>query len=173
MTMVSEELTTSPALSTYPAIVVDPPWSYSNKATRGAAEDHYSTMSLEDIKAMQIPSADDCHLYLWVTNAFIREGFDVLGAWGFTYKTCLTWVKPQLGLGNYFRNATEHVLFAIKGSLPTLRKDVPTWFQAKRRRHSAKPELFYDIVERSSPGPYLEMFARRRRFNWDVWGDEA
>ena len=161
------------SVGTYPTIVIDPPWQYDNKATRGAAEDHYSTMSLDELEALVVPATDNAHLYLWVTNGFLRQGFDLLDAWGFTYKTTLTWVKPQMGMGNYFRGGTEHVLFGIRGSLPTNAKDILNWFRADRTKHSAKPELFYDIVEKSSPGPWLEMFARRRRFNWEVWGDEA
>lgn len=157
----------------FPTIVIDPPWRYSNKATRGAAEDHYPTMSLNELADLKIPATDNAHLYLWVTNAFLRDAFGLLDAWGFTYKACLTWCKPQIGTGNYFRNATEHVYFALRGSLPTLANNIPTWFEANRTRHSAKPEPFYDIVERSSPGPYHEMFARRRRLGWHVWGNEA
>lgn len=157
----------------YPTVVIDPPWRYSNTATRGAAEDHYRTMSIEELIALDIPTEHDAHVYLWVTNGFLREGFQLLDAWGLTYKACLTWVKPQIGMGNYFRNNTEHVLFAIKGKLPTLRNNCPTAFTANRTNHSAKPESFYDLVETSSPGPWLEMFARRRRFGWDTWGDEG
>lgn len=157
----------------FSAIVIDPPWRYDNVATRGAAEDHYSTMSLNEMEALDLPAAKDAHLYLWVTNGFLRQGFNLMDAWGFTYKTCLTWVKPQIGMGNWFRNSTEHVLFGVRGSCPTRRNDVPTWFKADRTRHSAKPESFYDLVESCSPGPYLEMFARRRRFGWHTWGDEA
>lgn len=161
-------------------IVADPPWDYGNKATRGSTRKHYATMSMEDICALDVGSraAADSHIYLWVTNGFIREGFDVLAAWGFTYKTCLTWIKTQMGLGNYFRGSTEHVLFGVRGSLRTERKDVVNWFdspavEAKRGQHSAKPDLFYDLVEQASPGPYLEMFARRSRFGWDYWGNES
>lgn len=157
----------------FSAIVIDPPWRYDNVATRGAAEDHYPTMSLDELAALELPAADQSHLYLWVTNGFLREGFDLMETWGFTYKTILTWCKPQIGMGNYFRNSTEHVLFGIRGSHPTLANNVPTWFVADRTRHSAKPESFYDLVEKSSPGPWLEMFARRRRFGWHVWGNEA
>jgi N6-adenosine-specific RNA methylase IME4 len=159
--------------TTFPVIVIDPPWRYDNVATRGAAEDHYPTMSLDELAALQLPAAADAHIYLWVTNSFLRPGFDLLDAWGFTYKTTLTWCKPQIGMGNWFRNSTEHVLFGVKGRLPTQRNDVPTWFVADRTRHSAKPESFYDLVESCSPGPYFEMFARRRRFGWHVWGNEA
>lgn len=157
----------------FPCIVIDPPWRYDNVATRGAAEDHYPTMSLDELAALELPAADDAHLYLWVTNGFLREGFDLMATWGFTYKACLTWCKPQIGMGNYFRNSTEHVLFGLRGKLPTLANNVPTWFVADRTRHSAKPECFYDLVERSSPGPYMEMFARSRRFGWHTWGNEA
>lgn len=157
----------------FPTIVIDPPWRYDNKTTRGAAEDHYPTMDMDELRAMVLPSADQAHLYLWVTNPFLREGFELLDAWGFTYKTTLTWTKPQMGMGNYFRSATEHVLFAIKGGMGTDANNIMTWFSADRQRHSQKPELFYDIVEASSPGPFLEMFARRRRFGWSVWGNEA
>ncbi len=157
----------------WPTIAIDPPWRYDNKATRGAAEDHYDTMSLDELAKLTIPAAPDAHLYLWVTNAFIDAGFDLLTDWGFRYKTTITWVKPSIGMGNYFRVNTEHVLFAVRGRQPTLRNDVGTWFGAPRGKHSAKPECFYDMVESCSPGPWLEMFARRRRFGWDVWGDEA
>lgn len=158
---------------TYATIVIDPPWRYSNTSTRGAAEDHYETMSLDELAALDIPGAENSHLYLWVTNGFIREAFPLLDAWGYTYKACLTWCKPQIGMGNYFRNSTEHVLFAMRGKLPTLANNIPTWFEANRTKHSAKPECFYDLVVRSSPGPRLEMFARERRMGWDVWGHEA
>jgi N6-adenosine-specific RNA methylase IME4 len=162
-----------PTPEVFSAIVIDPPWRYYKVGTRGAAEDHYPTMSLEELAALELPAADDAHLYLWVTNGFLREGFDLLDAWGFTYKTTLTWCKPQIGMGNWFRNSTEHVLFGVRGKCPTLRNDVPTHFTANRTRHSAKPESFYDLVESCSAGPWLEMFARRRRFGWHVWGNEA
>lgn len=163
----------------YRTIVADPPWRYSNRSTRGAAEDHYQTLTVEELcdparwLGAPLPVAENAHLYLWTTNAFLRDAFAVMEAWGFVYKTCLTWVKPQIGLGNYFRNSTEHALFGVRGKMRTTARDVPTWFQAKRGRHSAKPESFLDLVERSSPGPYLELFSRRQRFGWDTWGDEA
>lgn len=165
---------TEPEDGLYSVVVIDPPWRYDNTATRGAAEDHYPTMSVAELTAIDIPANPaGSHLYLWVTNGFIKEGFDLMDAWGFAYKTTLTWCKPQIGMGNYFRNNTEHVLFGVAGSLPTLRNDVPTWFVADRTRHSAKPESFYDLVESCSPGPYLEMFARRRRMGWGSWGNEV
>lgn len=98
-----------------------------------------------------MPAADDAHLYLWVTNSFLREGFEVLDAWGFEYRTMLTWAKPQMGTGNYFRGATEHVMFATRGNLPIPpeRREV-NWFQAPRGRHSEKPDCFHELVERVS-----------------------
>lgn len=157
----------------FAVIVIDPPWRYDNTKTRGAAEDHYGTMTLDELAALELPAAADAHLYLWVTNSFLPHGFDLLAGWGFTYKTCLTWCKPQIGMGNWFRNTTEHVLFGVRGSLATLRNDCPTHFVADRTKHSAKPESFYDLVQSCSPGPYLEMFARQRRLGWHVWGNEA
>jgi N6-adenosine-specific RNA methylase IME4 len=157
----------------YPTVVVDPPWEYDNRATRNAAAKHYPTMTLAQLADYDVTAAANAHLYLWVTNAFLRQAFDLLDAWDFDYKTCLTWCKPQIGLGNYFRNNTEHVFFAVRGKLATLRSDEPTWFKARRGRHSAKPEAFYDLVERCSPGPYLEHFARRRRLGWEHRGNEA
>lgn len=160
----------------YRTIVADPPWQYGNKATRAAAEDHYPTMSITELCDLPVEewAHDEAHLYLWATNGFLREAFDVLDAWGFTYKTTLTWVKPQLGLGNYFRSSTEHVLFGVRGGMKTLNSNQINWFEAKRGRHSQKPGLFFDLVEKCSPGPYLEMFARSRRLgDWHSWGNEV
>jgi N6-adenosine-specific RNA methylase IME4 len=169
-----DEHADEPVPDVFSAIVIDPPWRYDNVATRGAAEDHYPTMSLDELAAMELPAADNAHLYLWVTNGFLREGFGLVDAWGFTYKTILTWCKPQIGMGNWFRNTTEHVLFGVRGRHPTLRNDVPTHFTAPRTRHSAKPESFYDLVESCSPGPWVDMFSRNRgRFGWHTWGNEA
>lgn len=161
------------AVGIYTTIAIDPPWQYDNTATRAAAADHYPTMGLDELADLYVPAADDAHLYLWVTNPFLRDGFRLLDAWGFTYKTTLTWTKPQFGLGNYFRSATEHVLFAVRGNLPTLTDNTPTWFAADRRQHSEKPDEFYELVEANSPGPRIEMFARRPRDGWAAWGNEA
>lgn len=158
-------------------IVADPPWQYGNGATRNAARKHYRTMTVAEVcllgEEVEKRAADESHLYLWTTNSFLREAFDVVDAWGFEYKTCLTWVKPQMGLGNYFRSATEHVLFGVRGGLRTEARNLVNWFEASRSRHSAKPQHFYELVEKASPGPYLEMFARTRRLGWDGWGHEA
>lgn len=159
----------------YSTIVTDPPWPYENVATRGAATNHYPAMTVEDICALPVSewAAADSHLYLWVTNGFLRQGFSVMEAWGFDYRTTLTWLKPQIGLGNWFRVGTEHVLFGTRGDLPTQSRSLANWWQASRTRHSAKPEAFYTLVETASPGPYLELFARSSRPGWDRWGNEA
>ncbi len=168
----------TPTFGDYMTVVADPPWQYDNKATRGAAEDHYPTMSIDELCELPVSewAAEQAHLYLWTTNGFLREAFDVLEAWGFNYKTTLVWVKPQIGLGNYFRSSTEYVLFGVRGGLRTLDSNQRNWFEAKRGRHSKKPAFFFDLVERVSPGPFLEMFARERRLSeseWGYWGNEA
>ena len=177
-------------------IVADPPWRYGNTSTRGAAQDHYPTMSIDQLCATNDPDKDPAavalkytgqhaHLYLWATAGHLPQAFDVMQAWGFTYKTYLVWVKPQMGMGNYFRVSTELVLFGVKGDLRTQDRAIMNWFEARRGKHSAKPESFYDMVMKASPGPYLEMFARCRRngqlicgcsrcrLDWQVWGNES
>ena len=141
---------------------------------RGAAA-QYDCMTLDQIAALPVAdwAEDNAHLYLWVTNAFIEAGFNLMREWGFTYKTMITWRKNQIGMGLYFRNSTEHVLFGVRGKLKLQRRDLRTDFEAPRRRHSEKPDAFYDLVEAASPGPYIEIFARRQRFNWDVAGNEV
>lgn len=163
----------------YPVIVLDPPWDWGDEGDIdqfGRARPTYDTMPFADILAL--PVADlaerDAHIYLWITNRSLHKGFQLLDAWGFRYITALTWCKPHFGMGNYFRGSTEHVLFGVRGSLPLLRKDAGTWFAAPRPGpHSAKPDAFYALVESCSPGPWLEMFARKPRAGWAVWGAEV
>lgn len=132
-------------------------------------------MPIEWIKALPVGALaePDAHLYLWTTNAFMVEGHEIALAWGFKVRTIVTWVKTQIGMGHYYRNNTEHCLFCVRGSLQTLRHDIPTAFTAPRGLHSAKPECFIDMVESMSPGPYAELFARRHRLGWDVFGNES
>lgn len=172
----------------FSTIVADPPWRYGNTSTRGAAEDHYETMSIEELCDLDIArerAADQSHLYLWATAGHLPEAFTVMEAWGFTYKTYLVWVKPQMGMGNYFRVSTEVVLFGVKGGMRTNDRGLMNYFEARRGKHSAKPPAFRELVKRASPGPYLELFSRCRRAQelacscsgcedgWDVWGDQA
>lgn len=158
-------------------ILADPPWQAQQQGRLGAAR-HYRLMSLERITALPVAdlAAENAHLWLWVTNATLRDGYDVAEAWGFTPRSPLTWIKPRLLLGNYLRNATEHLLFATRGRAPVAYKAQPTWMFAPLQEHSHKPEEQFAIIERVSSGPYLELFARRRppsRRAWRVWGDEV
>ncbi|MGK8508227.1 MT-A70 family methyltransferase [Nocardia asiatica] len=158
----------------YRTILADPPWSHHQTGTLGAVR-HYPLMSLDAIKAMPVAdlAEDNAHLWLWVTNASLRDGYDVMQEWSFTPRSVLTWVKPRLQLGVYLRNMTEHVLFGTRGKAPVNFRAQPTWFIAPVQEHSHKPEEQYAIVERVSSGPYLELFARRRQPGWDIWGNEV
>jgi N6-adenosine-specific RNA methylase IME4 len=178
----------------YHTIVADPPWAYPSPGAlarphidghlrtedQASSAARYGAMSRDDLKAVQPPVADDAHLYLWTTNAFIEQAHDVARAWGFRPITVLTWGKiqtngrPSMRMGYYFRGATEHILFGVKGSLKLQADEpLPTLWLWPRLPHSVKPDAFYDLVEKASPGPYLELFARRARFGWDYWGDQS
>ena len=160
---------------TYRTIVVDPPWDYGDHAVRGAAATHYGVLSLEEIAALPVGSmaGEETHLYVWVTAPQLPFVWPIIEAWGFDYKTLLTWVKPQMGTGHYFRGATEHVAFCTRKNAPLRSQGLVNWFEADRRSHSEKPEEFYQLVEAASHGPYLELFARKQRTDWEVWGDEV
>lgn len=164
----------------FATIVIDPPWDWGDEGDvdqLGRARPTYGTMPLSELLELPVSDLadDDCHVYLWITNRSLPKGFALLERWGFRYITTLTWCKPSIGMGNYFRGSTEQVLFGVKGSQPLKRKDVGTWFAAPRgpRGHSSKPVEFYDLVESCSPGPYLEMFARGGRNGWTPWGAQA
>lgn len=184
-------------------IVADPPWPYetATKGTRALPAQQvadgsrlqrpvsdwtYEPMPMDEILALPVSdvAGPSAHLYLWVTNSFIAEGLEVVKAWGFTYKTMLTWAKTQQGYpirasmksGYYFRGATEHVLFGVRGSCPP--PDglaLPTAYLWPRlARHSEKPHEFYsEVAEPMSPEPRLEMFARGYRHGWTTWGAQA
>lgn len=186
---------------TFSTIVADPPWRYGNTSTRGAAEDHYPTLSIAQLCGREplpdgskltedvvLPkAADRAHLYMWTTAGHLPDAFSVMEAWGFEYKTYLVWVKPQMGMGNYFRVSTELVLFGVKGGMRTQDMGLMNYFTVPRGKHSSKPTAFYDLVAKASPGPYLEMFARcdspnqlpgtcqcsKCRLGWEVWGNQA
>jgi N6-adenosine-specific RNA methylase IME4 len=136
----------------------------------------YSTMTLAEIEAL--PVADlaerDAHLYLWTIQSKLRDAFYVVEAWGFRTSCTLIWCKGAAGVpGGTFCSTTEFVLFCRRGVLPSKRRVSRQWFTWSRGEHSAKPDAFLDMVESVSPGPYLELFARRQRLGWDTWGDEA
>ncbi len=177
----------------YRTIVADPPWPYDNPSgvqrgykadgttdAGGGSAERYGAMSVEELCALRPPVEDDAHLYLWTTNSFMVEAHQVARAWGFSVKTICTYGKvqsdgtPSRKMGYYFRGATEHVLFAVRGSLRLQVSEAQsTLWLWPRLPHSQKPDAFYDLVELCSPGPYLEMFSRRARLGWDTWGDES
>lgn len=165
--------TTTRSMKKFRTILADPPWDVQQRGNRGA-ERHYDLMTLDQIAAMPVAdlAEDNAHLWLWVTNATLRQGYDIAEAWGFTVRSPLTWVKFRLGLGVYLRNSTEHLLFATKGTAPVQFRSQPTWINAPVQDHSHKPEEQYALIERVSPGPYLELFARRRQPGWDAWGNQ-
>lgn len=171
-------------INKYKTIMADPPWDIEQKGSHCDAEGkwhglgagrHYDLMSLEQIKAMPIQrlAAADAHCWLWVTNASLRYGYEVLEAWGFTPRSTLTWCKPRIGLGNYLRNSTEHLMLGTRGHAPVNFRAQPTWMFAPLQEHSHKPEEQFAVIERVSSPPYLELFARRPHDGWDVWGNEV
>ena len=174
---------------TYKTIYADPPWQFQIRTGKVAPEhkrlNRYPTMTLDDIKALPVANAADSrsHLYLWVPNALLPQGLEVMQAWGFEYKTNLIWEKVRKdgqpdgrGVGFYFRNVTEILLFGIRGdknrTLDPGRTQV-NLLRAMKREHSRKPDEFVTLIESCSPGPYLEMFARGNREGWDMWGNQA
>lgn len=154
-----------PRAGRYRTLVVDPPWDYEWLSLAGRAAPGYATMSHQELLALPVANwaEDNCHLYLWTTNNFMTRAVELMARWGFAHKTVLTWVKPRWGLGSYFRNSTEHVLFGVRGELRTRSDSIATHFEAPVGEHSAKPDIFYDIVRRASYEPYGEAFQREVR----------
>lgn len=161
----------------YSTVYADPPWPYSNIAARGAAENHYRTMTIQSICEEPVKKlvAENAHLHLWTTNAFLREAFDAIRAWGFQYKSCLIWNKRQLGMGNYWRVSHEYLLLGVRGNLPFLDRTSRSWLQARRTIHSRKPYAFRALIEKVSPGPYLELYGREEQpqSEWTVYGNQV
>ncbi|ODU40325.1 MAG: S-adenosylmethionine-binding protein [Thiobacillus sp. SCN 63-374] len=172
----------------FSTILADPPWQFANRTGKMAPEhkrlNRYQTMSLREICEIPVQLAADTpsHLYLWVPNALLPEGLEVMRAWGFTYKTNLIWHKVRKdgepdgrGVGFYFRNTTEVVLFGVRGAMRTLQpgRTQVNIVKSMKQEHSRKPDRFYDLIEACSPGPYLELFARGARPGWQVWGNQA
>lgn len=161
----------------FSTVYADPPWPYRNTAARGAAENHYRTMSIKEICDEPVKSlvGRDAHLHLWTTNAFLREAFEVIHAWGFRYKSCLVWIKPQMGMGNYWRVSHKYLMFGVRGNLPFEDNTCRSWLMARRSIHSRKPFAFRELIERVSPGPYLELYGREEHPNtgWTVYGNQV
>ncbi len=174
---------------TFATIMADPPWRFENRTGKMAPEhrrlSRYETMTLADICALPVEgvAADTAHLYLWVPNALLPEGLAVMAAWGFSYKSNLVWHKVRKdggsdgrGVGFYFRNVTELILFGVRGknarTLAPGRRQV-NMIETRKREHSRKPDEQYEVIEACSPGPYLELFARGDRAKWEGWGNQA
>ena len=155
-------------------IYCDPPWKYSNQATRSCTDDHYETMTPDEIAALPIENLakEKAHLHLWTTNAFLFECPKIFEAWGFEYKGVFVWVKPRMGIGNYWRVSHEFLLLGVRGGLRFYDQAQMSWLHIESKGHSQKPEAIAEIIEKVSPGPYLELFGRRTRENWTVWGNE-
>jgi len=169
-------------------ILADPPWRFQNRTGKVAPEHQrllrYPTLDFDEMYQLPVSAlaAKKSHLYLWVPNALLAEGLETMRQWGFTYKTNIVWYKIRKdggpdgrGVGFYFRNVTEVVLFGVRGSMRTLaagRRQV-NLFRTRKREHSRKPDELYDIIESCSPGPYLELFARHYRPGWNQWGNEV
>lgn len=172
----------------FKTILADPPWQFVNRTGKMAPEhkrlNRYSTLTTREISSIPVGIAADepAHLYLWVPNALLPEGLQVMQAWGFTYKSNIVWHKVRKdggpdgrGVGFYFRNTTELVLFGIRGSMRTLapgRRQVNI-IRTMKREHSRKPDELYEVIENCSPGPYLELFARGSRKGWSTFGNQA
>lgn len=172
----------------FKTILADPPWRFMNRSCVGSPDNtkafRYNTLPLQEICNMPVQqiAAENAHLYLWVPNALLGEGLKVMKEWGFKYKTNIVWHKVRKdgepdgsGLGGYFRNATEVVLFGVRGSLRTLRagRTQVNIIKSRRREHSRKPDELYNIIENCSLSPYLELFARGTHSGWHAWGDQA
>lgn len=158
----------------FSTIYTDPPWNYGNQGTRSATSNHYETQDLEWLKALPVKelTADKAHLHLWTTNAFLFDAKELLEAWGFTYKSCFIWVKPTIGMGNYWRVSHEFLLLGVKGNMTFQDKSLRSWMEIKRGKHSEKPELVRELIMKGSPSPYLELFARKIVPGWTVWGNQ-
>jgi len=165
---------------TFGCIYADPPWAYSNKATRasvgGTSKSAYkATMTVEEIIAEPVAdlAAEESHLHLWTTNAFLFHAKQVMEAWGFQYKSCFVWVKPQMGIGNYWRVSHEFMLLGVRGGLRFRDRGLKSWIELPRGGHSVKPAEVRSLVMAASPGPYLELYGRNAPSeSWTVYGNE-
>jgi N6-adenosine-specific RNA methylase IME4 len=157
------------------SIYADPPWVYDNQTTRAATGNHYGGLTVDELCALPVKelAADDAHLHLWTTNAFLFDCARIFDAWGFEFRSTFVWVKPQMGIGNYWRNSHEFLLTGIRGDAKRFNDhSLKSWLECDRSRHSEKPFVVRDFIRRASPGPYLEMFARTPADGWTCWGNE-
>jgi N6-adenosine-specific RNA methylase IME4 len=189
MTTAADDFLKRASCNRFYTVLADPPWQFQNRTGKVAPEhkrlSRYGTMPLDEIKALPVAEVlrPTAHLYLWVPNALLPEGLDVMKAWGFNYKSNIVWHKLRKdggsdgrGVGFYFRNVTEVLLFGTRGknarTLQPGRTQV-NYIGTRKREHSRKPDEQYELIQSCSPGPYLELFSRGAREGWTVWGDQA
>lgn len=156
-------------------VYADPPWRYENQGTRASTDNHYGTMSVDELCSLPVKDLvnNDAHLHLWTTNAFLFESRKVMEAWGFEYKSVFVWVKPQMGIGNYWRVAHEFMLLGVRGDAKSFNeRNHKSWMEIERKKHSEKPEQVRDIVQSVSNGPFLELFGRKAVPGWTVFGNQ-
>jgi len=174
------DFTTLPTDRKYRTLVIDPPWRYDDNLPgkgRGSAK-HYSTMGMTELFEMMfdvLPILEtNAHIWCWATNSFMAQAHVLVGILDATPKTILTWCKPQIRMGRYLRNSTEHCVLGVRGKLPSIDegRNIPSHFVSPRGKHSEKPDAAYKIIERISPAPRLDMFARAPHEGFDRWGDE-
>lgn len=157
-------------------VYADPPWLYDNQATRSATHNIYDGMTVAELCALPVGelALPDAHLHLWTTNAFLFECPKLFAAWGFEFKSSFVWVKSELGIGNYWRCSHELMLTAVRGNATRFAdRNLQSWFQCRRGKHSGKPEQVRDYIKRASPGPWLELFVRHPVPGWLSWGREV
>lgn len=163
--------------SVFPTIYADPPWSYRNRSSRAAAENHYRTLTLLELSKLPVKelAAEDAHLHLWATVPLLPDALELMSAWGFTYKSCFVWVKDKLGMGNYWRVSHELLLLGVRGKRRFADSSARSWLQCRRTLHSKKPEAVRLLIERVSPCPYLELFGRAEVHapGWTVFGNQV
>ena len=185
----SDDLLSAVGNKKFATVLADPPWQFQNRTGKMAPEhkrlQRYPTMLLQEIKDLPVEAivADTAHLYLWVPNALLAEGMQVMEHWGFTYKTNLIWYKvrkdggpDRRGVGFYFRNVTEIILFGVRGkNARTLQpgRSQENIISSRKREHSRKPDEQYELIEACSSGPRIELFARGPRKGWFVWGNQS
>jgi N6-adenosine-specific RNA methylase IME4 len=157
-------------------IYADPPWQYGNQSTRAATDNHYATLTVDQLCEWPVSeyAADDAHLHIWTTNAFLFDAKRLIDAWGFEYRSCFVWVKPQMGIGNYWRVSHEFLLLGIRGNAKRFNnRSLMSWGIYDRGKHSSKPAEVRGFIEMASAGPYLELFGRQPIEMWTVLGNQV
>ena len=170
-----EELNQLAYRQAFGTLYMDPPWTYLKKRKKGAASNHYKTMTMNEIASLPIDrlALPKSHLHLWTTTPFLKNALTLMDGWGFDYKRMFVWCKPEMGLGNYWRISHEIMLLGVRGKLTFSDHSMRSWMSLARGRHSEKPDAVRDIIERVSPKPRIELFGRKAVEGWTVFGDQV